>query len=139
RFRAAGSQGMRDHRIAVLGGGAWGTALAVTMQRAGNSVRLWARDEEMVAASGRGEHPRYLPGIRLDSALEATTDRGAALGDADCVLVVTPAQVLTQVLGMAGPFVRKKIPLVLCAKGIESSTGRLPSEIANNILPQNPV
>lgn len=130
---------MSDFRITVLGGGAWGTALALTMQRAGNKVRLWARDEKTVAAIGQGENPRYLPGIRLDPALEATSDLKAALTDADCVLVVTPAQVLAQVLGDIQPLVRKNIPLVLCAKGIESGTGRLPSQIAGEILPGNPV
>lgn len=130
---------MSDYRITVLGGGAWGTALALTMQRAGNAVRLWARDKKMVAAIGKGENPRYLPGIRLEPALEATSDLAAALADADCVLVVTPAQVLAQVLGDIQPLVAKNVPLVLCAKGIESGTGRLPSQIAGSVLPQNPV
>lgn len=130
---------MSDYRIAVLGGGAWGTALALTMQRAGNEVRLWARDENTVAAIAKGENPRYLPGIRLEPALEATSDLAAALADADCVLVVTPAQVLNHVLGDIQPLVPKNIPLVLCAKGIESGTGRLPSQIAETVLPRNPV
>lgn len=130
---------MSAYRITVLGGGAWGTALALAMQRAGNAVRLWARDEKTVAAIGKGENPRYLPGIKLEPALDATSDLKTALSNTDCVLVVTPAQVLAQVLGDIQPLVRKKIPLVLCAKGIESGTGRLPSQIAGTVLPQNPV
>ncbi len=130
---------MSSYRITVLGGGAWGTALALTMARAGNEVRLWARDEAMVAAIGQGENPRYLPGIRLDPALEATTNIDAALDGADCVLVVTPAQVLRAVLGEVKAKVPVHVPLVLCAKGIEGSSGKLLSQIAGEILPQNPV
>ncbi|RJG43472.1 NAD(P)H-dependent glycerol-3-phosphate dehydrogenase [Mesorhizobium sp. DCY119] len=130
---------MSNYRITVLGGGAWGTALALTMARAGNAVRLWARDEAMVTAIGQGENPRYLPGIRLDPALEATTDLNAALEGVDCVLVVTPAQVLRAVLGEVKGKIPAHVPLVLCAKGIESTTGTLLSQIAGEILPQNPV
>jgi glycerol-3-phosphate dehydrogenase (NAD(P)+) len=53
------------YRIAVLGGGAWGTALAATMRRADHDVRLWARDESMVDAVNRGVNPKYLPGVAL--------------------------------------------------------------------------
>jgi glycerol-3-phosphate dehydrogenase (NAD(P)+) len=58
----------------VLGGGAWGTALALAMLRAGHSVRLFARDQDTVAAIGRGENPRYLPGIAIERGIEATGD-----------------------------------------------------------------
>lgn len=130
---------MTEYRITVLGGGAWGTALALTMARAGNAVRLWARDAEMVAAIRKGENPRYLPGIRLDPPLDATTDLDEALRGADCVLVVTPAQVLRAVLTQATPHMPAGVPLVLCAKGIERDTGTLLSQIAEEILPDNPV
>jgi glycerol-3-phosphate dehydrogenase (NAD(P)+) len=130
---------MTDYRVTVLGGGAWGTALALTMRRAGHQVRLWARDAETVAALAKGENPRYLPGIRLEPELEATTDLAAALAGADCVLVVTPAQVLRQVLGQAKAHIPESVPLVICAKGIESDTGTLLSEIAEKIVGRNPV
>ncbi|MEP9397510.1 NAD(P)H-dependent glycerol-3-phosphate dehydrogenase [Mesorhizobium sp. KR2-14] len=130
---------MSDYRITVLGGGAWGTALALTMARAGNAVRLWARDAAMVAAIRQGENPHYLPGIRLDPPLDATTDLDEALRGADCVLVVTPAQALRAVLTQAKPHMPAGVPLVLCAKGIERDTGTLLSQIAEEILPGNPV
>jgi glycerol-3-phosphate dehydrogenase (NAD(P)+) len=127
------------NRITVLGGGAWGTALGVTMLRAGHSVRLWARDADMVAAIARGENPHYLPGIKLDTGIQPTTDLEASLSDAQCVLVVTPAQSLRDVLGKVRGHIAKDVPLVLCAKGIDRETGTLPSEIAAEILPSNPV
>jgi glycerol-3-phosphate dehydrogenase (NAD(P)+) len=131
--------GEKSWRIAVLGGGAWGTALALAMLRAGHSVRLFARDPETVAAIGRGENPRYLPGIAIAPGIEATSHIGTALADADCALVVTPAQALRETLAAARQAMPAGIPLVLCAKGIERDTGDLLSSIAGEILPGNPV
>lgn len=128
-----------SQRVAVLGGGAWGTALAMQMRRAEHDVRLWARDSEMVAAIRRGENPRYLPGVQVDAGIEATADSGKALDGADCVLVVTPAQALRDVLGAVAGQVPPGAPLVLCAKGIEHETGLLLSQIAAEFLPGNPV
>lgn len=126
--------------IAVLGGGAWGTALATAMLRAGNGTRLWARDAGIVAAiGGRRENPRYLPGIALDPAPQATADLGAALAGAATVLAVTPAQTMRGMLAQAAGRIAPGVPVVLCAKGIERATGRLLSEIAAEVLPQNPV
>jgi glycerol-3-phosphate dehydrogenase (NAD(P)+) len=130
----------RQEKIAVLGGGAWGTALATTALRAGHGCTLWARDAEAVAAiNQRHQNPRYLPGIALDPTLAATTDLDAALADAACVLAVVPAQamrgMLAELAGRLGP----GIPLVLCAKGIERDTGKLLSEIARELLPDTPV
>lgn len=129
----------RTWRVAVLGGGAWGTALALAMLRAGQSVSLWARDAETVAAIQRGENPRYLPGIAIEPGIEATSDIGEALAGADCVLAVTPAQSLRAVLMQAKPHMPAGVPLVLCAKGIERDTGALLSAIVAECLPQAPV
>ena len=126
-------------RVAVLGGGAWGTALAMQMRRAGHDVGLWARDTETVAAINRGENPRYLPGVKIDAGIEATTDSAEALEGATCVLAVTPAQVLREVLEAVSVEVPQGVPLVLCAKGIEHETGLLLSQIAGKFLPGNPV
>ncbi|KRB16525.1 glycerol-3-phosphate dehydrogenase [Mesorhizobium sp. Root695] len=125
--------------VSVLGGGAWGTALALAMLRAGHSVRLFARDPETVASIGRGENPRYLPGITIAPGIEATSDIKVALAGADCVLAVTPAQALRATLAVAKAHMPTGIPLVLCAKGIERDTGALLSAIVEEILPQNPV
>ena len=126
-------------RVAVLGGGAWGTALAMQMRRAGHDVRLWARDAATVAAIERGENPRYLPGVKVDAGIHATTDSAEALAGAGCVLAVTPAQALRDVLESVGRDMPSGVPLVLCAKGIEHETGLLLSQIAGEFLPGNPV
>ena len=72
-------------RVAVLGGGAWGTALALAMLRAGHAVSLWARDIQTVEAIGRGENPRYLPGIPIEHGIGATADISVALAGAAVV------------------------------------------------------
>ena len=125
--------------VAVLGGGAWGTALAMQMVRAGHAVRLWARDAETAAAIGEGANPRYLPGISVDRGIAATTDLATALDGADCVLAVTPAQVSRMTLEAMAGKLAPGVPVVLCAKGIEHDSGLLLSEIAETLLPDNPV
>jgi glycerol-3-phosphate dehydrogenase (NAD(P)+) len=130
---------MSFYSVTVLGGGAWGTALALSMLRAGHKARLWARNAEDAAAISAGENPRYLPGIEFGKGIEATTEMEAALDRADCVLAVTPAQSLREVLSLAQGLMPENIPLVLCAKGIERETGTLLSAIAGEILPNNPV
>src|SRR5690606_9635214 len=114
----AGGEGMsKPPKVAVLGGGAWGTALAAAMMRAGNEAVLWARDGATVEAIERSaENPRYLPGIRLDPAPQATTDAAQALTGARAVLAVVPAQALAATLGEIGSHIPAGVPLVLCAK-----------------------
>lgn len=127
-------------RIAVLGGGAWGTALALTALRAGHGVRLWARDAQTVSAINNDSlNPHYLPGVKLDAGLEATGDIGAALEGARCVLAVVPAQAMRGLLGLVAENLPQGAPLVLCAKGIERDTGKLLSAIAAELAPQAPV
>ncbi len=126
--------------IAVLGGGAWGSALASTARRAGHAVRLWARDAEIVASlNSRRENPRYLPGLTLAEGIAATTELDGALGGAGLVLVATPAQTLRQVLMQAAGAIAEGIPVVLCAKGLERGTGSLLSEVAGAVLGPQPV
>ncbi|MBX9465209.1 MAG: NAD(P)-dependent glycerol-3-phosphate dehydrogenase [Aquamicrobium sp.] len=127
-------------KIAVLGGGAWGTALAATMVRAGNATALWARDAEIVASlNQRRENPRYLPDIVLEAGIQATESLDEAIDGADCVLAVVPAQAMRGLLALLGDRLRPGVPLVLCAKGIERDSGLLLSQIAAELLPQTPI
>lgn len=127
-------------RVAVLGGGAWGTALALTMLRAGHDTVLWARDVETVAEiADHRQNSRYLPGIELDEGLRATSELGSAVGRADCVLSVVPAQSTRGLLADLSSGIRRGAAVVLCAKGIERATGRLLSELASEVLPETPL
>ncbi len=125
-------------RIGIIGGGAWGTALAHTLVRAGRAVALWALEPETVAAvNERHENAAFLPGVALDPRLKATT----ALGDAaaaDLILLVVPAQHFRAVASQLAAVLAQGVPVVSCAKGIELETGALMTEIMESVLPANP-
>ena len=126
-------------RLAVIGGGAWGTALASVAARAGADVVLWARDPNVVRAiNERHENPVFLPGIALDPAITATTDAAVAIAEADAALIVVPAQFLRGALEMLAPLMSADLPLLLCAKGIETGSLQTMSEIAREIVPEAP-
>ncbi|WP_152047025.1 NAD(P)H-dependent glycerol-3-phosphate dehydrogenase [Aureimonas psammosilenae] len=117
--------------VAVIGGGAWGTALAALQARAGRPTRLYARDRATVAEiNEHRRNSRYLPEIALPESLRATSDLGHALAGAQIVLVVTPAQTLQAVLPELAESSGERVPFVLCAKGIERETGCFASQIA---------
>jgi glycerol-3-phosphate dehydrogenase (NAD(P)+) len=123
-----------DH-IAVLGAGAWGTALANVAARAGRSVTLWARDAESAAMiAKRRESPR-LPGIPLDNGVEVTGDIAQA-ARADAVLIVVPAQMLRAVARALDPVLRSSTPVVACAKGIERGSQKFMTEVIAESVPR---
>jgi len=122
-------------RIGIVGGGAWGTALAVTARRAGREIVLWAREAEVVTAiNQRHENPLFLPGIAVDPAIAATGDVAAA-ASADAVLLVVPAQHLRAVAGAIAPTLRPGAAVVICTKGVEEASGALMSEVVAAALP----
>jgi glycerol-3-phosphate dehydrogenase (NAD(P)+) len=119
-------------KIGVIGGGAWGTALAQVAAAAGGDTLLWAREQEVVASINEvRENRMFLPGLLLDPAILATGDLGDLSG-CDCWLVVTPAQHMRSVLGAAPTFGG---PLVLCSKGIEEGSGQLLHAVAREVRP----
>lgn len=126
--------------IAVLGGGAWGAALANAYGSSGKAVTLWLRDEAAAAAIAHQRiHPRYLPGVAIDPRLDVTIAPAEALAGASVILAVVPAQALRTTLEALAPAFPPGAPLVLCAKGIEASTGKLLSAIAAECAPGHPV
>ena len=119
----------------VIGGGAWGTALAQVCARAGLEVRLWAREAEAVLQMRQDRENRlFLPGVKLDQSVDATGDLSALAGQ-DMVLVVTPAQHLRATLVAFAPHARPGLPIVLCAKGIEQGSLKLMTQVLAEILP----
>lgn len=121
--------------ISVIGAGAWGTALAITAKRAGNDVLVWAREEDVVTSINENHINKFLPSAVLPTDIRATTDMKQAIEFADVVLLVAPAQFTRSVLTDLKPMWKNDIPLVLCAKGIEVSSGLLLTEIAKEVLP----
>jgi len=129
-----------QRKIAVLGGGAWGTALAANSRRAGHNVSLFARDSDTVSEINEArKNSRYLGDVILPEGIAASADAGAVLDQADAVLAVIPAQSLGKALGELRQAIPTAAPVVLCAKGIEQSSGRLMSEVAHDALPEHQI
>jgi glycerol-3-phosphate dehydrogenase (NAD(P)+) len=123
-------------RLAIIGGGAWGTALGIVARRAGSVPLLWARNRDVVEAiNQRHENLLYLPGVILDPLIVATTEINEAVADADAALLVVPAQFVRAVLGTLWPSLRAGTPVLLCAKGIETGSLKMMSEVCVEIVP----
>ena len=130
-------------RAGIIGGGAWGTALAQAAAEAGLQTQLWAMEAEVVSAiNDIHENSVFLSGVPLNQNIKATNNM-ADLKGCDFILMVCPAQFMRPVAkdlvaaidgeGTGGT------PLVICSKGIEKSTGLLMSEVLNEVAPNNPV
>jgi glycerol-3-phosphate dehydrogenase (NAD(P)+) len=122
-------------RISVVGAGAWGTALAAVAARGGEEVLLWAREPEVVREiNARHQNPQFLPGSRLPRTIRASTSLAAA-AEADALLLAAPAQHLrTMASALAGVVLPGK-PIVICAKGLEQTSGLLMSEVLLQAFP----
>ena len=126
-------------RFAVLGGGAWGTALGSLYARAGHQATILARNHGVVTAiNDTHRNPTYLPGVDLPVALAATFDPTEALDGADVLLVVVPAQALRAALAPIVPHLPLHCVSVLCAKGIERETGLFASSVFDETIPGRP-
>jgi glycerol-3-phosphate dehydrogenase (NAD(P)+) len=122
--------------IGVIGGGAWGTALAQVAASEGREVLLWAREPDVVEAiNGQHENAVFLPGSKLHETVRATGDL-ADLAQCSAWLVVTPAQHMRSVLEAAP---RSEVPLVLCSKGIEERSGSMLHHVAAEARPAAPI
>lgn len=122
-------------KIAVLGAGSWGTALAALMARHGHAVTLWGRDPVVSRAiDQQHQNPRYLPGIDLPGNLGATTDMASALQDADFVLVVVPSHAFTATVQQMAALRPPAAGVAWATKGFEPGSGRFLHEVAEGIL-----
>lgn len=122
-------------RIGVIGAGAWGTALAGVARRAGRDVVVWARDPALAETVNRtNENPLYLPGIKLDPAIQATGDLAVAAA-CDALLLVCPAQALRGVTAALAPYLDSGKLLAICAKGFEQATGKYMSQVLAETCP----
>ncbi len=121
--------------VAVIGAGAWGTALAGVAARAGRQVTLYARDKAAAAQmKASRENPR-LPGMPLDPRLEVTDDLARA-ARVDIILIATPAQHLREAVTALAPHLVKDTPVIACAKGIERGTHKFMTEVIGEAAPQ---
>ncbi len=124
-------------KVAVVGAGSWGTAVAAIA--AGNApTTLWARRPELAAEiDSAHESSEYLPGVRLPESLRATASLEEACAGADVIVLGVPSHGLRAVLADAQPFIGPKVPLVSLAKGIEQGTLARMTEVACETLPDH--
>ena len=122
-------------RIAVLGAGSWGTALAGLLAANGSAVRLWARDCEQAAAIDRQhQNPRYLPGVDLPETLTAGCDLAAAVEGADQVWLVLPTKILGEFLAEHRDVLPRQAIYVTASKGFEPGSGRRIDQLVADAL-----
>lgn len=126
---------MTFERIAILGAGSWGTALAHAALRAGRDVVLWSRDEKAATAMATTRANPLLPGVAIDKRIAVTSSLGDAL-KADAILAAVPAQSLRSLATAIAPSLRADIPVISCAKGIERGTRKFMTEIIAEAAPR---
>jgi glycerol-3-phosphate dehydrogenase (NAD(P)+) len=128
-----------DQRVAVLGAGSWGTALAAVLARNGVATTLWGRDADAIAQMRVGRHnTRYLPELELPSTLEVSADLAACVSAAQVVLIVTPSHAFAELLAQIAPHFPRTAGLAWATKGFDPPTGKFLHEIAAERLPGVP-
>ena len=125
---------MTLQRIAVLGGGAWGTALALTCARAGRDVTLWEFDAGNAEHLATRRESRFLPGVRLEGNIKVTRALAEA-SRSDAILLVVPAQAMRSVIKSLAQTMAAGSPLIACAKGIEHGSHKFMTEIIAECAP----
>ncbi len=122
-----------DH-IAVIGAGAWGTALALTCARAGRSVTLFEHDTANAAALAQKRESLFLPGVRLDDGIALAGDLADAARK-QAILLVVPAQAVRAAATALAPLITERTPVIVCAKGIERGTKKFMAELVAECAP----
>jgi len=122
------------NHIAVIGGGAWGSALALTCARAGRTVTLWEHDAANAAQLAKNRESLFLPGVRIDDSIVIAGDLAEA-ARAQAILVVVPAQAVRAVAKSLTPWIAERTPVIACAKGIERGTNKFMTEVIADCAP----
>ncbi len=126
-------------KVAVVGAGSWGTAVACIAAAKSDTV-LWARRPELAERlRATGENGQYLPGLSLAPGLRCTSDLGDAVADADVVVMAVPSHGFREVLSDASTHVRRDVPVLSLSKGLEPSTGKRMTQVVADVLPGHPV
>ncbi|MEP6691138.1 MAG: NAD(P)H-dependent glycerol-3-phosphate dehydrogenase [Gemmatimonadaceae bacterium] len=123
-------------RCAVVGAGAWGTALSQILATAGHDVRLWAHEADVVeSVNATHENRRFLAGARLDDAIRASASLSDVLGGAELVTFVAPSHVLRDIARRGAPFVAAGATIVVATKGIERGSLDIMTRVVEDELP----
>jgi glycerol-3-phosphate dehydrogenase (NAD(P)+) len=123
-------------RVTILGAGAWGTALAISLSSQ-HRITLWGRDAAQIGTMAASRlNQRYLPGIALPQEISLTHDMTVALADAELVLVVVPVAALRATLQQIA-LLPRPVPVIWACKGFEAGTAQLPHQVVAETLPKN--
>jgi glycerol-3-phosphate dehydrogenase (NAD(P)+) len=125
---------MPFNNIAVIGAGAWGSALALTCARAGRQVTLWEHDADNAAQLAKNRESLFLAGVRIDDSIVIAGDLAEAVR-AQAILLVVPAQAVRAVATALTPLLIARTPLIVCAKGIERGTKKFMTEVIAECAP----
>ncbi|HKO97313.1 MAG TPA: NAD(P)H-dependent glycerol-3-phosphate dehydrogenase [Pyrinomonadaceae bacterium] len=123
-------------RVAVIGAGSWGTALAIHASRAGNGVEIWARSDETVAAINRDHaNPGYLRGVTVPKEVHATADLQSAAKDSQILILAAPSHATRELVSRLRNSLHAGLILVSATKGIETESGKRISQIVSDLVP----
>ena len=122
--------------IAVIGSGAWGTALALAAAHAGRRVKLWSRDADQAEAMARSrENSKRLPGIQLHKSIQPTSSLKDALANSRAIILAVPAQHIREISEALALVMKSGLPVIIAAKGIDRRSGEFMSEIVTDAIP----
>lgn len=126
--------------VAIIGGGGWGTALAIHLSRLGVAPRLWVYEAELVELiRSRRENSWYLPGIALPASVTPTSELAEALSGVDLAILAVPSHVFRQVMAGASRWISRNTTLLSATKGLDGDDPRRMSEILTELAPGRPV
>jgi glycerol-3-phosphate dehydrogenase (NAD(P)+) len=125
-------------RIAIIGAGSWGTALAVVAARAGHEVQLWSRNAEVIGSINESHvNSHYLKSVQIPPSVIATSELSSILDDAELVLFAAPSHAARQLFTAISPHLKEGAIIVSLSKGIEIETGKRISEIVKEVAGTN--
>lgn len=122
-------------KLAVVGAGSWGTALASVLAANGHDVCIWARNAEVVETINTQHfNPRYLSDVVLSERLHASLSYEEVFDGAHAAVIVTPSKIFREVAQAIAPYASESLPILLCSKGIEEASGKVGVEVFEDVL-----
>ena len=122
-------------RVAVIGAGSWGTAVAWLLDQKGHEVSMWAREDEIARVITAEHHnPTYLPDVKFSERVSASSQMKMVLADVEAIVMVTPSIGVRTTAELMKPFVQNDTPIVILSKGVEGHTSLLMTEVLEDVL-----
>lgn len=122
-------------RVAVIGAGSWGTAVAWLLDQKGHEVSMWAREEEIAQAITKDHHnPTYLPDVKFSERVTASSHMEEVLKNVEAAVMVTPSIGVRSTAELMKPFIKAETPIVILSKGVEGHTSMLMTDVLEDVL-----